>query len=100
MIYVPVYCQTERPKVSWCSMTKETKAKVQRIKMRMRGNPVKLDGSITQMDSDGTSFLVVFDGPLPDTRFWSYGGVGPLVADKELDENGVTRKDTKFWEVL
>jgi len=79
---------------------KETKAKVQRIKMRLRNNPVKLDGSITEMDLNGKWFVVVFDGPYPDTKFWIYGNGSSMVTDKELDIHGMATEGTQFWDVL
>ena len=77
------------------------KATEQRIKMRMVGNPVKMDGKVTEYASDGGSFTVTFDGPFPDTTFYPWrentvtthpvkpGGEGPALIP-----------GCQIWEVL
>lgn len=54
-------------------VAKPVAKKVQRIRMRMIGNPVKHDGELVEWAPDGSSFKVRFDGPLPDTTFYTFG---------------------------
>jgi hypothetical protein len=46
--------------------------KEQRIKLRILGNPVKLDGTITSMDAKGEWIMVEFDGPLESKKLYWY----------------------------
>lgn len=82
-------------------MVKGGGRKVQRIKMRLYGNPVKLDGSVIEMARDGSCFTVEFDGPYPNTTFY----VDPardtkLVTDRPRDANGLPTEKTAVWEIL
>jgi hypothetical protein len=86
-------------------MKTATVKKSQRIKMRLHDHPVKHDGTIIEFAPDGSSFVVLFDGPLPATKFWTWNK--SIVADKEPVKHGnigygdkFLAPDAQLWEVL
>ncbi len=77
--------------------TKEPAKKVQRIKLRMCGHPVKLDATLKAMAENGEWLDVEFDGPLQDCRLYRYGK--DLLCDVEKCQSAVTA-NARIFEVI
>jgi hypothetical protein len=85
------------------------KRKVQKIKLRLQGNPVKFDAVVTAMAGDGSWMDVEFDGPIENMRLYKYGGDrSPLFCNlceedrQQRAEQFVKKepmKDIQLWEV-
>lgn len=76
--------------------------KAQRIKMRIYKHAVKLDGTVTEYAPDGSTFVVQFDGPLGEKRFWQYSEtlVTDLESDKSASGSITPAAGAQIWEVL
>lgn len=78
--------------------------KVQRIKLRCEGSPVKFDGTVTESTPDGKRITVQFDGPLADKVFHAIGDA--RMASDMVDRDGKPVTDWRMaakstvWEVL
>lgn len=78
--------------------------KVQRIRLRCEGSPVKFDATIIATSRDGKEIKVQFDAPMEDTIMVSIGD--KRMASDMLDRDGATTHDWRFavkslvWEVL
>ena len=71
----------------------------QRIKLRIQGNPVKLDGTILEMSRDGSKLNVRFDGPMHDITLYRWSPT--LLIDTDLQGKYPADFPTaQFWEVL
>ena len=55
----------------------------QRIKLRIQGTPVKLDGTILEMSKDGSRLNVRFDGPMDDITLYRWSPT--LLIDTDLN---------------
>lgn len=77
--------------------------KVQRIKLRCEGSPVKLDGTVTECSPDGKRIKVMWDGPQGDTVLYAYG---QKMVSHMKDTDGKPTEDVRlmatglWWEVL
>jgi len=69
-----------------------TNKREQRIKLRIKGSPVKFDGTIMESSPDGKRIKVRFDGPLDDTVLVAYG-------DTALISDGVGRDGKPTLEI-
>ena len=78
--------------------------KVQRIRMRVQGTALKLDGTVIYADGPTHKwFDVEFDlETLPNMRFYQYALSTSLVStvDTQAVESTNKLKDCVFWEVL
>jgi len=66
--------------------------KVQRIKLRCEGSPVKYDATILESSRDGKRIKVRFDGPMEDTVMVS-------ISDRKLasDMKDMQGRETDVW---
>jgi hypothetical protein len=80
--------------------------KVQRIKLRIQGNPIKLDATILEMSADGYRTKVRFDGPLEDAVLYRWSATLLITKDLRDEATGewlgtpAQHKDCQFFEVL
>lgn len=78
--------------------------KVQRIKLRCEGSPVKFEGTVLQSTPDGKRITVRFDGPLDDLELFSIGDF--RLASNMIGSDGKPVTDwlqatkSSVWEVL
>jgi len=76
--------------------------KIQRIKLRIKGSPVKLDATILEMIATGKKLKVRFDAPLDD--LWLYRWTDTLLISRELGDKESPAQfaegDCLFFEVL
>lgn len=82
------------------AVKKQTK---QRIKMRMFQHPVKHDGEILEFAPDGSWFVVRFDGPIPDTKFFAYGSRDTSIVTTmpvPKDSGWAVVQGCQAWEVI
>lgn len=77
---------------------------VQRLRLRIVGNPIKLDATILEMDADGRRLKVRFDGPLDDTVLYRWSDLQLVDQDCRPNSEVGGRKDVtndaRFFEVL
>jgi hypothetical protein len=64
-----------------------TPKKVQKIKLRIHGNPIKLDATILSMTADGKKIRVSFDGPLEDMYLYKFNATELCNMDPENPGN-------------
>lgn len=73
--------------------------KAQRIKLKLHGHPVKLDGTVTKMAPDGSSLTVEFDaGTLGTVTLYPYGR-GESLVDKANCTSAIA-DGVRLFEVL
>lgn len=73
--------------------------KEQKIRMRMRGSPLKHDGVLLDCSVTENWFKVRFDGPLDDTTFYRWDD--NLVTDKLVPTGEAPPTcGARIWEVL
>jgi len=79
--------------------------KVQRIKLRCEGSPVRFDATVIASTPDGARIKVEFDGPLDSLELYSVMG-GSRMAANMRDRDGAPTDEymlaasCQLWEVL